>query len=103
MPTSTATSQFRASDGDDFDPLLADQGVAVSISIITQNHPGRDSDIVITTVPLLPLRRISIAAGVDHPQLFQSQCGRHHIDQRLLLLGNFETGSIVSPDEASTV
>src|SRR5215813_14567112 len=71
MSTSPATSQFRANYSDDFHALFAKEGITIRIAVVAKDHTGRDRDIVVTAVPLLSLGRISIASGIDHPQLFQ--------------------------------
>src|SRR6478736_5075346 len=86
VAASAAAAELGTDDGDHLDARPTQQRVGVGVAVIGEHHPGFDGDEVVAAVPLLALRVVRGAAGLDDPQLAQSEPGGHHFDERLVRL-----------------
>src|SRR5215472_5922164 len=97
VPAAAAAAQFGTDDRDDLDPGLAQQRIGAGVAVISEDHTGSDRDEVVAAVPLLPLVSVGLAAEVDDPQVRQVQRGGHHVDEAVLLRGDFDLGLVPRP------
>src|SRR5882757_2380388 len=67
VAAAAAAAEFGADDGDHLDACPAQQRVGVGVAVVGEHHAGFDGDEVVAAVPLLALRVVGGATGLDHP------------------------------------
>jgi hypothetical protein len=90
MTASTTTSEFARCNGDYFHSGLAKQGIRIGVPVVANHDTGRNADHVVAVVPLFPLSRESVAAGLDDTQLLESEGFSDDVQEGLFFSMNLD-------------
>ena len=103
MAAAAAAPQLGADDGDHLDALLAQERVAVGVAVVGDHHARSQGNVVVAAVPLLALRGIGVAAGLDDAQLLEVERLGDDVDERLGLAGDLDAGRVVARPQRDRV
>ena len=90
VAAAAAAAELGADDGNDLDAGFAEQGVGGGVAVVRDHNTRFDRDQVVAAVPLLALGVVDVPAGVDGPQLAQSEGGPNDLEERPSLLSDLE-------------
>src|SRR5262245_59958700 len=99
--TATPTSaDLGAANGDDFHAGLAEQGIRMSVAVISEDHTRLKRDNIVAVLPLLALGFIGISACTDRTKLVEAQRIADHFEHRLLLRPRLDAAIVLGRIEA---
>src|SRR6516225_9050541 len=73
VPATATSPEFGANDRDHLNSGLAEQGVSISVAVVSENHAGRSTNEICAAVPLGALAHVVGAAGLDHAHGLETQ------------------------------
>ncbi len=84
VPTAAALAQLEPGDRDHLDAGLAHLADGVRVALVRHHHARLECNGVIGIVPLLALRLVAVAAGLDHTQLLDLERIRNCAQEAVL-------------------
>src|SRR5215469_12934156 len=86
VAAATPSAELGADDRDHFDPGLAEQGVRVSIAVVSEDHARRSANEIGAAIPLGALAHVVGAAGLDNAHRLEPQCFTGRFDETAFVL-----------------